>query len=119
MQASLLSQEPVFKRARDFIDIADASLNPDICDDGDNAADKNGKDGILLRNVQMLTADGNCLFNIDNFNADKNGLILVRGENGCGKTTLLNVLSGIFDSTHIKVGENGSIFTMWKEYTGG
>lgn len=70
----------------------------------------NGKDGILLRNVQMLTADGNCLFNIDNFNADKNGLILVRGENGCGKTTLLNVLSGIFDSTHIKVGENGSIF---------
>lgn len=110
LQASLLSQEPVFKRARDFIDIADASLNPDICDDGDNAADKNGKDGILLRNVQMLTADGNCLFNIDNFNADKNGLILVRGENGCGKTTLLNVLSGIFDSTHIKVGENGSIF---------
>lgn len=110
LQASLLSQEPVFKRARDFIDIADASLNPDICDDGDNAADQNGKDGILLRNVQMLTADGNCLFNIDNFNADKNGLILVRGENGCGKTTLLNVLSGIFDSTHIKVGENGSIF---------
>ena len=55
LQASLLSQEPVFKRARDFIDIADASLNPDICDDGDNAADKNGKDGILLRNVQMLT----------------------------------------------------------------
>lgn len=40
LQASLLSQEPVFKRARDFIDIADASLNPDICDDGDNAADK-------------------------------------------------------------------------------
>lgn len=29
LQASLLSQEPVFKRARDFIDIADASLNSD------------------------------------------------------------------------------------------
>mgnify|MGYP000143753951 FL=1 len=113
LQASLLSQEPVFKRARDFIDIADASLNPDICDDGDNAADKNGKDGILLRNVQMLTADGNCLFNIDNFNADKNGLILVRGENGCGKTTLLNVLSGIFDSTHIK-WEKTAVYLLLK-----
>ncbi len=109
LQASLLSQEPVFKRARDFIDIADASSNPYISASGDNEAANSGQNGISISNVQMSTADGRSLFNIDSFNADKNGLILVRGENGCGKTTLLNVLSGIFDSTHMKLEENSHI----------
>ena len=109
LQASLLSQEPVFKRARDFIDIADASLSSYISASGDNAAANGGQNGISISNVQMSTADGRNLFNIDSFNADKNGLILVRGENGCGKTTLLNVLSGIFDSTHMKLEENSHI----------
>ena len=109
LQASLLSQEPVFKRARDFIDIADASSNPYISASGDNEAANSGQNGISISNVQMSTADGKSLFNIDSFNADKNGLILVRGENGCGKTTLLNVLSGIFDSTHMKLEENSHI----------
>lgn len=109
LQASLLSQEPVFKRARDFIDIADASSNPYISASGDNEAANSGQNGISISNVQMSTADGRSLFNIDSFNADKNGLILVRGENGCGKTTLLNVLSGIFDSTHMKLEGNSHI----------
>lgn len=109
LQASLLSQEPVFKRARDFIDIADASSNPYISASGDNEAANSGQNGISISNVQMSTADGKSLFNIDSFNTDKNGLILVRGENGCGKTTLLNVLSGIFDSTHMKLEENSHI----------
>lgn len=109
LQASLLSQEPVFKRARDFIDIADASSNPYTSASGDNEAANSGQNGISISNVQMSTADGKSLFNIDSFNTDKNGLILVRGENGCGKTTLLNVLSGIFDSTHMKLEENSHI----------
>ena len=109
LQASLLSQEPVFKRARDFIDIADASSTPYISASGDNEAANSGQNGISISNVQMSTADGRSLFKIDSFNADKNGLILVRGENGCGKTTLLNVLSGIFDSTHMKLEENSHI----------
>lgn len=109
LQASLLSQEPVFKRARDFIDIADASSNPYISASGDNEAANSGQNGISISNVQMSTADGRSLFNIDSFNTDKNGLILVRGENGCGKTTLLNVLSGIFDSTHMKLEGNSHI----------
>lgn len=109
LQASLLSQEPVFKRARDFIDIADASSNPYISASGDNEAANSGQNGISISNVQMSTADGKSLFNIDSFNTDKNGLILVRGENGCGKTTLLNVLSGIFDSTHMKLEGNSHI----------
>ena len=109
LQASLLSQEPVFKRARDFIDIADASSNPYISASGDNEAANSGQNGISISNVQMSTADGKNLFNIDSFNTDKNGLILVRGENGCGKTTLLNVLSGIFDSTHMKLEGNSHI----------
>ena len=109
LQASLLSQEPVFKRARDFIDIADASSNPYISASGDNEAANSGQNGISISNVQMSTADGKNLFNIDSFNTDKNGLILVRGENGCGKTTLLNVLSGIFDSTHMKFEGNSHI----------
>ena len=109
LQASLLSQEPVFKRARDFIDIADASSNPYTSSSGDNEAANSGQNGISISNVQMSTADGKSLFNIDSFNTDKNGLILVRGENGCGKTTLLNVLSGIFDSTHMKLEGNSHI----------
>ena len=47
---------------------------------------------ITLRNITK-SFDGKILFHIDDISFPAKGLIIIKGENGCGKTTLFNMLS--------------------------
>ncbi|MCQ4925635.1 ABC transporter ATP-binding protein/permease [Tissierella carlieri] len=69
-----------------------------------------------IKNSQVTTDDGTLLFNIENMNISENGLYIIRGDNGTGKTTLFNLISGVYFSEQIK-GKR-SDFEMKKEIMG-
>ena len=55
---------------------------------------------IEFRNVKLKFDDTkDCLFNGINLKIKKNSSLLVKGKNGSGKTTFINLLSGLIDPT--------------------
>ena len=50
---------------------------------------------IEIKNVKITNAKDELLFKIDDFTISKNGLYILKGDNGTGKTTLLNLLAGV------------------------
>lgn len=42
------------------------------------------------------------MFKIEDFKISKNGLYILKGDNGTGKTTLLNLLAGVYSVSQIK-----------------
>lgn len=69
-----------------------------------------------IKDTQITTSEGTLLFNIEDMNISENGLYIIKGENGTGKTTLFNLISGVYFSEQIK-GENSN-FEMKKEIMG-
>ncbi|MDO4595328.1 MAG: ABC transporter ATP-binding protein [Tissierellia bacterium] len=57
---------------------------------------KQGENYIKVKNLSYEINGRKILENI-NLEIDKNGLYLIKGDNGRGKTTFLNILSGILD----------------------
>ncbi|MCI8692876.1 MAG: ABC transporter ATP-binding protein [Lachnospiraceae bacterium] len=114
LQADLMSQKPIFQRGKDFAALPD----------GDTAAPADRKEGesgegntdvISLKNVSILRPDGSRLVQIDDFTARGPGLILIRGENGCGKSTLFNIFSGVFSEKQLEMGAGGK-YNISDEY---
>lgn len=57
---------------------------------------------IEIKNVEITNANGELLFKIEDFKISKNGLYILKGDNGTGKTTLLNLLAGVYSVSQIK-----------------
>ena len=62
--------------------------------------DKNKKtDVFMLRNVTKVYGDGKMACNNISFNLFRNEIFALLGRNGAGKTSLINVLIGMYDAT--------------------
>ena len=71
---------------------------------------------ITLRNITK-SFDGKILFHIDDISFPAKGLIIIKGENGCGKTTLFNMLSLIDTSYEGDILYDGKNLKQSKEKT--
>ena len=49
---------------------------------------------LVIKNLTYMFPDGQKLFENINYNISKNGLYLIKGQNGIGKSTLFEVISG-------------------------
>lgn len=99
--ADMMSQKPVFQRGKDFMALPDQK-DPERVD---NAEDTYA--AICLENAVLLRPDNTRLFDIEEFKAQGSGLILLKGENGCGKSSLFNLFAGVFSDHLLKVSEGG------------
>ena len=62
--------------------------------------DKNKKNDVfMLRNVTKVYGDGKMACNNISFNLFRNEIFALLGRNGAGKTSLINVLIGMYDAT--------------------
>lgn len=100
VQADLMSQKSNFQRGKDFVALQDE----ESCLPGHE-----GKD-IRMENVTLTRADHTPLFTIDDFSVSSPGVVLIKGENGCGKSTLFNVISGVFSEDQMDIGEGGTFY---------
>lgn len=64
---------------------------------------------LLIRNVTLHRADRSVLYKIPELSVEEPGLILIKGENGCGKSTLFHILSGVFSEEQMQIEENGEV----------
>lgn len=99
LHAALVSQKPAFDRVADFLSL------PDQKPDAAPAAFPK----IELHNVDLMRSENEVLFHVPDLTASANGLVLIHGENGCGKSSLFNLISGVFpmDADHLQIQENG------------
>lgn len=56
---------------------------------------------IEIKNAKINNEKQELLYKIDNLFVDKPGIYIVKGDNGTGKTTLFNLLTGVYDSNQI------------------
>lgn len=94
---------------------------PKKSENGQGHGQAAGDAGIIsLKDAGILRPDGSRLIQIDDFSVEGPGLILIRGENGCGKSTLFNILSGVFSEKQLETGEGGSceISSMYRDSLG-
>lgn len=97
VQADFMSQKANFKRAIEFKKLPEQE------------AKLPGSDGeeIRIKNVVLRRADQSALYEIPDLSIEGTGIILIKGENGCGKSTLFNIFSGVFSETQADLGESG------------
>ena len=99
VQADLMSQKVNFKRAREFVELPEQEEKPS----------GSGGEELRIKNVTLHRADQSVLYKIPEFSVEEPGLILIKGENGCGKSTLFHILSGVFSEEQMQIEENGEV----------
>ena len=99
VQADLMSQKANFKRAREFVELPEQE---------EKLPGSEGEE-LLIKNVTLHRADQSVLYKIPEFSVEEPGLILIKGENGCGKSTLFHILSGVFAEEQMQIEVNGEI----------
>ncbi len=100
LYAQIVSQKPVFDRVADFLAL------PDQTPEAEAAACPK----IEAHNIDLMRSETEVLFHIPEFTAPDRGIVLIHGENGCGKSSLFNIISGVFprDDSHFRIPESGS-----------
>ncbi len=94
-----MSQKTNFKRAREFVEMPEQEEKLPGSEEGE----------LLIRNVTLHRADRSVLYKIPELSVEEPGLILIKGENGCGKSTLFHILSGVFSEEQMQIEENGKV----------
>lgn len=99
LHAQIVSQKPTFDRVADFLSLLDQKVETETA-----ACPK-----IEAREIDLMRSEEEVLFHVPEFTAQDKGLVLIHGENGCGKSSLFNLISGVFaqDSNHLRVQETG------------
>lgn len=62
---------------------------------------------LKIKNVNILNEKKEILFFIKNLEINKNGLYMLKGDNGCGKSTFLNIISGVYSVDQINTLKDG------------
>lgn len=62
---------------------------------------------LKIKNVNILNEKEEILFFIKDFEINKNGLYILKGDNGCGKSTFLNIVSGVYSVDQINILTGG------------
>lgn len=99
LHAQMMSQRIRLLKSREFLSLPDNKIysQSTLLNDSKN---------ILIENVRINSPDGKFLFHISHFETE-NGLILVKGGNGSGKTTFLNYISGMIPLHLSEFGDSG------------
>lgn len=99
LHAQIISQKPSFDRVADFLAMPDQQKNTETV-----APPK-----IEAHNIDLMRSESEALFHVNDFTVHGKGLVLIHGENGCGKSSLFNIISGVFapDAKHLRFNENG------------
>ncbi|WGS64927.1 ABC transporter transmembrane domain-containing protein [Marinitoga aeolica] len=76
------------------------------------------KDNIIeIKNCSIYTENKEKLLEIENFILNKrNGLYIIKGKNGAGKTTIFNLLTQISSPEMIKKNNKNSVFYFSKDF---
>lgn len=103
LHAEVTSIKPMFDKVIDFLSLPDRT--EEEMNGNSNASPK-----IEASNIDLMRSKEDVLFNISQFKADDKGMVLIHGENGCGKSSLFNIISGVFanDDEHLRVNAKGS-----------
>lgn len=101
LHAQIVSQKPTFDRVLGFLSLPDQKAETKTA-----ASPK-----IEARDIDLMRSEKEALFHVPQFTAQERGIVLIHGENGCGKSSLFNIISGIFpqDRDHLRVYEAGSL----------
>ncbi len=92
LKAQVDSSSASFDRINDFMDYKN-SVSRNIYGE---------TKGLLeIKNAIINNEKEELLYRIDDLVIDKPGLYIVKGDNGTGKTTLFNLLTGVYDSNQI------------------
>lgn len=104
LHAQLVSQRPAFDRVANFLAL------PEQKPETEAASPK-----IEAHNIDLMRSESDVLFHVPDFTAQDKGIVLIHGENGCGKSSLFNIISGVFptDRNHLQIKETGT-FTCKK-----
>ncbi|MDO4296470.1 MAG: ABC transporter ATP-binding protein [bacterium] len=97
VQADLMSQKSNFKRAKEFVQMPEQEEKLSGCEEKE----------IRIENVTLQRSDHSSLYQIPELTTAQSGLILIKGENGCGKSTLFNIFSGVFADEQASIGDGG------------
>lgn len=97
VQADLMSQKANFKRVLEFKKLPEQE---------EKFSGSDGKE-IQIKNVVLQRADQSTLYKIPELSIKEQGMVLIKGENGCGKSTLFNIFSGIFSENQVEIGKGG------------
>ena len=105
LHAQIVSQKPTFDRVAGFLALPDQKAEAETA-----ACPK-----IEAHDIDLMRSEKEVLFHVPEFTAQDRGIVLIHGENGCGKSSLFNIISGVFprDDHHVRGHEAGS-FTCEK-----
>jgi ABC-type bacteriocin/lantibiotic exporter with double-glycine peptidase domain len=100
LHAQIVSQKPTFDRVADFFALPDQKAE----------AETATSTKIEAHNIDLMRSEKEVLFHVPEFTVQDRGIVLIHGENGCGKSSLFNIISGVFprDNHHFRVHESGS-----------
>lgn len=104
LHAEMMSLKPIFQRGKDFVALPDEEAEPEAERPGQASPEPSA---IYLKQAVLLRPDSSPLFSIESFRAQNTGLILIKGENGCGKSSLFNLFAGVFSENQLKLLEDG------------
>ena len=70
---------------------------------------------LLIKDLTYKKTNNELLLNNINIEIKKSDLLIIQGDSGCGKTTLLNILAGLLEPSEGLIKNGNAIFVLDKQ----
>ena len=70
---------------------------------------------LLIKDLAYKKTNNELLLNNINIEIKKSDLLIIQGDSGCGKTTLLNILAGLLEPSEGLIKNGNAIFFLDKQ----